>query len=91
VEKLSPVIVVSIIVVFILLLLAAGTLGKPVKWFGQLLIKFIIGAVFLFFLNSIGSHYGIHVPINLITTAISGLLGIPGVIGLTIIQTWILH
>lgn len=88
---MSPVIVVSIIIVFILLLLAAGTMGKPVKWFGQLFIKFIIGAVFLFFLNSIGSHYGVHVPINFITTAISGLLGIPGVIGLTIIQTWILH
>jgi inhibitor of the pro-sigma K processing machinery len=91
VGKLNPVIVISVIVVLILSLLAAGKLGKPFRWVGQLFIKFIIGAVFLFFLNSVGSHYGIHVPINLITTAISGLLGIPGVIGLTIIQTWVLQ
>ncbi|MBS4175876.1 pro-sigmaK processing inhibitor BofA family protein [Bacillus sp. FJAT-49736] len=88
---MTAVLVASIIIVLLLILLAAGTSGKSVKWIGQLFIRFIIGAVFLFFLNAIGSRYGIHVPINLITTAISGMLGIPGVIGLTIIQTWIIH
>ncbi|KYC58910.1 hypothetical protein B4099_2526 [Heyndrickxia coagulans] len=53
-------------------------------------IKAIIGAVLLFFLNQVGSRYGLHVPINAATVSVSGLLGIPGVIGLTVIQTWIL-
>jgi inhibitor of the pro-sigma K processing machinery len=53
-------------------------------------MKVMIGALFLFFLNAFGSQYGIHVPINLATSSISGILGIPGVVGLTVIQMWIL-
>ena len=63
---------------------------KPVKLIGKGMIKIVIGALLLFFLNAFGSHLGIHVPINVITAAISGFLGIPGIVALTIIQVWIL-
>ncbi|MGE8207755.1 pro-sigmaK processing inhibitor BofA family protein [Heyndrickxia sp. NPDC080065] len=86
----DPIIVIAVISGLILLLLVAGSPGKPLRMIGQLFIRFAIGALFLFFLNQLGGQFGIHVPINIITTSISGLLGIPGVIGLTVIQTWIL-
>ena len=64
--------------------------GKAFRWLGQSLMKLMIGAVFLFFLNALGNQFGVHVPINLITSAISGFLGLPGVAALALIQLWIL-
>lgn len=73
-----------------LLLLFIGAPVKPIRFIGQGVIKILIGAMFLFFLNTLGNHYGIHVPINFITSAVSGLLGIPGIIALVAVQTWII-
>jgi inhibitor of the pro-sigma K processing machinery len=87
---LEPIIVVSIIGVLILLLLVIGTPIKPVRFIGQGVIKILIGALLLFFLNAIGNQFGLHVPINFITSAVSGLLGIPGLFALVVIQMWIL-
>ena len=87
---MSPVIVIAVISSLIVFLLAAGTPFKPAKFAGQLCMKVLIGALFLFFLNAFGSQFGIHVPINLVTSSVSGILGIPGVVGLTVIQMWIL-
>ncbi|MCP3742698.1 pro-sigmaK processing inhibitor BofA family protein [Rossellomorea sp. BNER] len=87
---MSPIVVIGIISSLIVFLLVAGTPFKPVRIVGQVLMKVMIGALFLFFLNAFGGQFGIHVPINLATSSISGILGIPGVIGLTVIQTYIL-
>jgi inhibitor of the pro-sigma K processing machinery len=87
---LSSTIIIIAIVGLILLLLFSAALTKPLRWAGKLCIKAIIGAILLFFLNQVGGRYGLHVPINAATVSVSGLLGIPGVIGLTVIQTWIL-
>lgn len=87
---MSPVIVIAVISGLIVLLLATGTPIKPLRFVGQVAMKVMIGALFLFFLNAFGSQYGIHVPINLATSSICGILGIPGVVGLTVIQMWIL-
>lgn len=57
---------------------------------GQGITKLLIGAILLFFLNVFGNQFGLHVPINFITAAISGLLGIPGLLSLVAIQLWIL-
>lgn len=64
--------------------------GKALKWTGQAIMKVMIGAIFLFFLNAVGNQFGIFVPINLITSVVSGFLGLPGVAALTVIQLWII-
>ncbi|WP_409303597.1 pro-sigmaK processing inhibitor BofA family protein [Peribacillus sp. SCS-155] len=84
-----PYIFVGIIGALILLLLVTGTSIKPVRIIGQGLIKLVIGAVFLFFLNELGNKAGIHVPINIMTAAVSGFLGIPGVVALAAIDYWV--
>ncbi len=73
----------------ILLLLLFGNPVKLLRFLGQGVIKILTGALLLFFLNTFGSNFGIHIPINLITASISGFLGIPGVCALTAIQLWI--
>jgi len=87
---LQPLLVIGIIGALILLVLIVGTPLKPLRFVGQTAIKIMIGALFLFFLNAFGNSMGIHVPINLATSAISGVLGIPGVAALVIIQMYII-
>ncbi|OIK09125.1 transcriptional regulator [Bacillus sp. MUM 116] len=87
---MEPIIVISILGGLIVLLLFSGAPFKPARFIGQGAIKLVIGALFLFFLNVAGNRFGIHVPINFATSAVSGFLGIPGMVALVAIQKWVL-
>lgn len=87
---MEPIIVISILGGLILLLLFVGAPLKPVRYVGQGVVKLLIGALFLFFLNAFGNQFGIHVPINLVTSAVSGFLGIPGMFALVAIEMWVI-
>jgi len=87
---LEPIMIISILGGLIVLLLFSGAPFKPLRFIGQSAVKLLIGALFLFFLNAAGNRFGIHVPINFATSAVSGFLGIPGLAALVAIQTYIL-
>lgn len=89
-EVMDPIIVVTILGGTILLLLLLGAPLKPLQLFGQGMIKLIIGALFLFFLNAFGSAFDYSLPINFVTAAISGFLGIPGLLLLMAVDLVIL-
>lgn len=63
-------------------------LGKllwiPVKFLLKLVISSLAGGLFLIFLSVLSRMIGILIPVNLITAAITGILGVPGVIGMLI-------
>lgn len=86
---MEPIVVVAIIAGLILLLLLVGAPLKPIRLLGLGMIKIVIGAVFLFFLNALGNQFGVHVPINLVTASVSGFLGIPGVAALGALAYWV--
>jgi inhibitor of the pro-sigma K processing machinery len=87
---LEPIVVISVLGAVILLLLVIGLPIKPIQFLGQGIIKLLIGALFLFFLNLLGNQFGIHIPINFVTSAVSGFLGIPGLFALVAIEMWII-
>jgi inhibitor of the pro-sigma K processing machinery len=87
--SLEPIVFVAVIGGLILMFLIMGAPFKPIRFLGQGIIKIIIGAAFLFFLNTLGNQMGIHVPINLVTSAVAGMLGLPGVAALAAIGYWI--
>lgn len=87
---MNPLIVISVIAFCILLLLLFGASVKPLKWVGQACVKLIVGALFLFFFNMIGTNFSLHIPINLVTVAVSGFLGLPGLCALVAIDQLIL-
>jgi inhibitor of the pro-sigma K processing machinery len=87
---MDPIVVISVLGGLIILLLILGAPTKPLRFLGQGAVKILIGAIFLYFLNAFGTSLGIYVPINIATAAVSGLLGIPGVVALVAIQTWII-
>lgn len=52
----------------------------PLKWAGRLILSSIIGGIVIAAVNLIGGFWGIFVPLNLLTAAVVGLLGIPGAV-----------
>ncbi|KAA0543140.1 pro-sigmaK processing inhibitor BofA [Bacillus sp. BGMRC 2118] len=87
---MEPTIILSILGGIIVVLLLVGAPMKPIRFVGQGLIKIMIGALLLFFLNAFGTSFDLHVPINLVTSSVSGFLGLPGLLALVVIQKYIL-
>lgn len=87
---MSSTIIISILVGLIVLVLFVGAPIKPMRFVGQGVVKLAIGVLFLFFLNVFGGAIGLHVPINLFTTAIAGFLGFFGLASLAAIQIFLI-
>lgn len=73
-----------------LVLLVSQSVWKPFRWVGYGLFKVALGAVLLFIFNSIGGYYDFTIPINPITAATSGLLGLPGLVSLVVIKAFVI-
>jgi inhibitor of the pro-sigma K processing machinery len=59
---------------------------ESVQWLTYVGINVLLAAVLLYAVNGLGSQSGFHVPINLITLSIVGVLGVPGVVMLVILK-----
>jgi len=82
---------IKIVFFFIILaLIVVLLLTKPLKILKMVLANLVIGLTTLFLINLIGSDYGIQVSINEYSAGVSGILGIPGVVALVIVQNIIL-
>lgn len=58
----------------------------PLKKILKLVFNSILGAVIIYIINLVGSSFGFHIGLNLFTSIVVGILGIPGVISLIIIK-----
>ena len=87
---MDPIIVTLAFIALIVLLLFFGLPMQVMKWTSKGVIKLVVGALFIFFANVFGSMFGLHIPINLITSAIAGFLGIFGLGSLIAIHFFIL-
>ncbi|MBE5812373.1 MAG: pro-sigmaK processing inhibitor BofA [Clostridiales bacterium] len=70
----------------IMLFLVAKLLLIPVKIVWKLAINAIIGGITLLLINFLGGFFGLYIPINIITALITGILGVPGVVMILILQ-----
>ena len=61
-------------------------LSLPIRILFRLLINAVIGAVILIIFNFLGDFIGLSIVINPVTAVVTGLLGVPGVILLVILQ-----
>ncbi|HDX9579931.1 pro-sigmaK processing inhibitor BofA family protein [Bacillus cytotoxicus] len=82
--------IISGILTLIFLLLIVGAPTKPFRFVGRLLVKIVVGALLLFAVNIVGTQFNFHLPINVVTTFVSGFLGLPGVGALVVIKLYIL-
>ncbi len=89
--KLSSQTLMIIVVVSFLLLVVINQIGlNPVKWIVSVVLHVTVGAIILFFVNAIGQAFDWQIPINPVTAAVAGFLGVPGILTIFIIQWWII-
>ena len=84
----------KMLIVYIACIIGIFIIGKifivPIKVIMKLILNTILGAILLYIINIIGASFNFHIGINLITTLVTGILGIPGVILLILLQIFIL-
>ena len=69
-----------------LLSLSFRLLKKPLSWILKFLLHAAMGYAFLFLLNFVGAWIGVSLGLNWINAAVTGVLGVPGVILLLLIK-----
>lgn len=70
----------------VLLYIIGMILVIPLKVIFKLIVNGIIGGVILFLFNLVGGLFGLGIAINPLNAIIVGVLGVPGVILLLILQ-----
>lgn len=58
----------------------------PIKKILKLILNGIIGGILLFIFNLIGAYFGLGIQINPLNALIVGVLGVPGVVLILILQ-----
>ena len=58
----------------------------PIKKILKLIINSAMGGIVIFLINIIGANFGFHIGLNLVTSILIGILGIPGVVCLIIVK-----
>ncbi len=76
--------------IIVLLIVVARILRDPISFFGVLLRNLVLGMIGLAAIDYLGKGIGVHVPLNFQTAGVAGLLGLPGVAALAVVQHWIL-
>ncbi len=80
---------ISIAVVLVAAFLFIKLLSTPMKWIMKLLINTASGFVSLFLLNLLSGYTGIVFELNFISSAIVGILGLPGVALLLVVKLFL--
>lgn len=62
---------------------------KPLKFVCKLVLNSILGGLLILLINFIGQSINFHIGLNIFTSALIGLLGLPGAILLIILQIFI--
>lgn len=70
--------------------LAIFIVGKlllfPIKRILKLVFNTIIGGLIIYIINLIGASFGFHIGLNIVTSLVVGILGIPGAILLIVLE-----
>lgn len=85
----SLVTIITVIVCGLLLWLLISIIRLPVKLFFKLLLNMLSGLALLFVFNFIGGFFDFALGINAVNALVAGVLGIPGVVLLVLIQNFL--
>lgn len=78
--------ILSFIIGIILLYIILRLMVIPIKIIIKLIINALVGGLLLFFFNLVGGIFGLSIMINPLNAIIAGVLGVPGVILILILQ-----
>lgn len=84
----------NMLLIYIACIIGIFIFGKifivPIKIIMKLIINSVLGIILLYLINLIGGIWGLHIGINVVTTLVVGILGIPGAILLTILTIFLI-
>lgn len=70
--------------------IAIFVIGKiflyPIKKILKLILNTIMGGALIYIINLIGASFGFHIGLNIVTSLIVGILGIPGATLLIVLE-----
>jgi len=58
----------------------------PIKKILKLVFNSILGGVLIYIINLVGANFGFHIGLNIFTSMVVGILGIPGAVILIVIK-----
>ena len=58
----------------------------PIKKILKLVLNSVLGGVVIYIINVCGATFGFHLGLNIFTSIVVGLLGIPGTVALIIVK-----
>ena len=58
----------------------------PIKKILKLIINSILGGLTIFLINLVGGIWGFHIGLNIFTSILVGVLGLPGAVCLVIVK-----
>ena len=70
----------------ILVILLAKIFAKPFKIILKLCLNSVTGCLILLIINSFSQFHGIYLGINPVTACVCGILGLPGIVLLILLQ-----
>lgn len=82
--------IIYAIIGILLLWLIIKLFSKPIKWVFKLLLNTLLGFVLLLLFNYVGQFIGLSITVGWLSALITGVLGIPGIILLLLVENFIL-
>ena len=70
----------------VLIYIICRVFSKPLKWFLKLAVSGLMGGFILAAVNLVGGFAGMSISINPLSALITGVLGIPGIALIIILQ-----
>lgn len=77
---------VVLILTMVGVVIIAKVFSWPFKKIMKLIFNILIGLLMILLVNTYGIGIGLHIPFNIVTALITGLLGIPGVLCLIVLH-----
>ena len=79
----------ALLIPILLLTVLLRFLVLPIKWGWKLFLNSACGFLCLWLLNSVAAFTGLYFPVNYVTAAVAGFLGLPGIAVLALIQLFL--
>ncbi len=86
---LNSIIMVSVVLFIILFLLLVGLPVKALRSISRFVLRGVICVMIVFILNYAFASNNFHIPINAVTCGFLSLLGVPGVVALSVIGIYL--
>ena len=82
--------IIYVVIGVLLLWLIIKLFSTPIKWALKLLLNALLGFVMLFRFNLLGGFIGLERTVGWLSAIVAGILGIPGIILLLLIENFFL-